>query len=112
LIRRRRSGAPSTAPCDHGPTGFERADVPALYQRYLTRCNEHRFDSLGEFVSEQVSGSGAVDGLAGYIYRIKALCTVFPDYCWELQELVVEAAAPNSTGRSLCSATRWWPGRR
>jgi predicted ester cyclase len=70
--------------------GVERADVVALYERYLTCCNEHRFDQLGEFVSEQVSGSGPVDGLAGYIDGVKAVCTAFPDYHWELQELVVE----------------------
>ena len=70
--------------------GVERADVVALYERYLTRCNEHRFDELGEFVSEQVSGSGPVDGLAAYIDGVKAVCTAFPDYRWELQELVVE----------------------
>ena len=70
--------------------GVERAHVVALYERYLTRCNEHRFDQLGEFVSEQVSGSEPVDGLAGYIDGVKAVCTAFPDYHWELQELVVE----------------------
>ena len=70
--------------------GVERADVVALYERYLARCNEHRLDQLGEFVSEQVSGSGPVDGLAGYIDGVKAVCTAFPDYHWELQELVVE----------------------
>jgi predicted ester cyclase len=70
--------------------GLERADVVALYERYLTCCNEHRFDELGEFVSEQVTGSGPVDGLAGYIEGVKAVCTAFPDYHWDLQELVVE----------------------
>ena len=70
--------------------GVERADVVALYERYLARCNEHRFEQLGEFVSEQVSGSGPVDGLAAYIDGVKAVCTAFPDYHWELQELVVE----------------------
>jgi predicted ester cyclase len=49
--------------------GLERADVAARYERYLTRCNEHRFDQLGEFVDERVSGSGSVDGLAAYIVR-------------------------------------------
>ena len=61
-----------------------------MYERYLTRCNEHRVDELGEFVSEQVSGSGPVDGLSGYVEGVKAVCTAFPDYHWELQELVVE----------------------
>lgn len=69
---------------------LQRADMAALYQRYLTRCNEHRYEQLGEFVSEQVSGSGPVDGLAAYIDGVRAVCTAFPDYHWELQELVVE----------------------
>jgi predicted ester cyclase len=70
--------------------GLERADVAARYERYLTCCNERRFDQLGEFVAEQVSGSGAVDGLVAYIERVKAVSIGFPDYHWELQELVVE----------------------
>jgi predicted ester cyclase len=70
--------------------GLERADVVALYERYLARCNEHRFDSLGDFVSDQVAGSGAVDGLAGYIDRLRSVSTGFPDYHWDLQELIVE----------------------
>jgi predicted ester cyclase len=69
--------------------GPERADVAAVYERYLTRCNEHRFDELGEFVSEQVAGSGSVDGLAAYIDRLKVVTTAFPDYHWELQDVVV-----------------------
>jgi predicted ester cyclase len=72
------------------PTRLERAEIAALYERYLACCNEHRFDQLGEFVSEQVSGSGAADGLPGYIDRLKTVHTAFPDYRWELQELVVE----------------------
>jgi hypothetical protein len=32
--------------------GLERAEVVALYERYLARCNEHRAEELGEFVSE------------------------------------------------------------
>jgi predicted ester cyclase len=70
--------------------GLERADLAALYQRYLTCCNEHRFEDLGEFVSERVSGSGPVDGLAAYIDGVRAVGTAFPDYHWELQDLVVE----------------------
>jgi predicted ester cyclase len=70
--------------------GPERAELTALYERYLVCCNDHRFDQLGEFVVEQVSGSGAADGLAAYIDRLKDVSTAFPDYRWELQQLVVE----------------------
>jgi predicted ester cyclase len=82
--------ADRTAPCDHDLVGLERAEMVARYERYLTCCNERRFDELGEFVSDQVRGSGPVDGLAGYIEGVKGVCRAFPDYHWELQELVVE----------------------
>ncbi|WP_432560871.1 ester cyclase [Kineococcus sp. SYSU DK003] len=67
-----------------------RAELVDLYGRYLACCNERRFDQLGEFVSEQVSGSGPVDGLAAYVDGVRAVCTAFPDYRWELQELLVD----------------------
>src|SRR3954453_15023498 len=85
-----RRGAPCFGVRSSAPMGLERAAIAALYERYLTRCNEHRFDQLDEFVAEQVSGSGSVDGLAAYIERVKAVGTGFPDYHWDLQELVVE----------------------
>ena len=69
--------------------GLEHADVIGRYQRYLACCNEYRFDDLGEFVSERVSGSGPVDGLAAYIDGVRAVVIAFPDYHWELQETVV-----------------------
>src|SRR4051812_36888974 len=80
----------SAGSCDDGAVGVERVDVAAVYERYLACCNEHAFDKLGEFVSDQVSGSGAEDGLAGYIDRCKAVTEAFPDYRWELQERVVQ----------------------
>ncbi len=70
--------------------GSERSDLAARYQRYLACCNERRFDQLDEFVSEQVSGSAPVDGLASYVDGVRDVCTGFPDYRWDLQELVIE----------------------
>ena len=67
--------------------GLDRVD---LYERYLACCNEYRFDELGEFVDEHVSGSGSEDGLAAYIERVRAVRTGFADFHWELQDLIVE----------------------
>jgi predicted ester cyclase len=72
--------------------GLERADLVALYERYLACCNERRFEELADLVAEDVGGSGSVDGRAAYIDRVKAVCTGFPDYRWELQSTVVEEA--------------------
>jgi predicted ester cyclase len=70
--------------------GLERADLVAWYERYLASCNERRFDQLGGFVDEKVTGSGSVDGRVAYVERVQAVCTGFPDYHWELQDVVVE----------------------
>jgi predicted ester cyclase len=73
--------------------GPDRADLAARYERYLACCNERRFDDLAEFVDEQVTGSGPVDGLPAYIDGVKAVCDGFPDYHWDLQEVVIEGEA-------------------
>jgi predicted ester cyclase len=70
--------------------GSERAALAARYEQYLACCNERRFDQLSDFVDEQVSGSAPEDGLAAYIEGVKAVSTGFPDYHWDLQELLVE----------------------
>ena len=87
--------------------GPERSEVVDLYRRYLACCNAHRFDDLGEFVAEGVSGSGPVDGLAAYVEGVRAVGTGFPDYRWELQDLVVEGTtiAARLTGRGTHTGT-------
>jgi predicted ester cyclase len=68
----------------------ERAVLTALYDRYLLLCNERRFEELAELVSDEVSGSGAADGRAAYVDRVRDVCVGFPDYHWDLQAVVVE----------------------
>jgi predicted ester cyclase len=56
----------------------ERAELEALYRRYLQRCNEHRFDELGEFVDEDVEVNGAGQGLRGYAEGLGAVVEAWP----------------------------------
>jgi predicted ester cyclase len=86
----------------------ERKDLLAFYRRYLKRCNEHRFDELGEFVAEDVNGPS--EGLSRYIAGLHAVVEAFPDYQWELRHLLVDdqwlaarstRAPPTSTPRSF-----------
>lgn len=65
-----------------------RAEMIALYEGYLACCNDHRFDQLGEFVAEHVEGDAK--GLARYIDNNKAVTAAFPDYHWEMLDLVVD----------------------
>lgn len=72
---------------------LERAELVTRYESYLACCNERRFDELGEFVDEHVSGSRSADGRTAYVDGIRALVSAFPDYRWELQDLVVEGGS-------------------
>ena len=63
----------------------ERAELEAFYRRYLQRCNEHRFDELGEFVDENVEVNGTGQGLRGYAEGLGAVVEALPDYHWDLR---------------------------
>ena len=76
-------GAGEDSPAGGSSTGRvcvmrrEREDLLAFYTRYLQRCNEHRFDEIGEFVADDVNGP--TDGLSRYIAGLHAVVDAFPD---------------------------------
>ncbi|WP_433161567.1 ester cyclase [Kribbella sp. CA-247076] len=61
-----------------------------FYRRYIERCNQHRFEDLGEFVDEAVRVNGAPTGLEQYIAGLRSVVEAFPDYHWDLQHLLVD----------------------
>lgn len=78
------------------------AEMADFYRRYLARCNEHRFEELGEFVDEDVRVNDAQAGLNGYGAGLRDVADAFPDFRWELRRLVVDgdwlAARLDNTG--------------
>jgi predicted ester cyclase len=92
-----RSSAPHRTPArDVGPAGSRRparvaaVDRAAFYRAYLSRCNKHRFDELVEFVAGDVVVDGEPRGLAGYAAALRAVVDGFPDYHWDLRQLLVD----------------------
>ena len=92
------------------PAGDTADDVKAFYRRYLQRCNEHRFDELGEFVHEDVVINGEAQGLQRSAAGLAAVVDVFPDFHWDLQHLLVDGSwmsahlfntGATRTGRSI-----------
>lgn len=71
-------------------------DVVAVYRRYLACCTERRFEDLRELVATDVSGSGPTDGVDAYLEGVAAVVRAFPDYAWDLQELLVQ-------GNTVCA---------
>jgi predicted ester cyclase len=65
------------------------SDRQTFYRRYIERCNEHRFEELGEFVHEEVR-VGDATGLDPYAAGLRAVVDAFPDYHWDLQQLLVD----------------------
>jgi steroid delta-isomerase-like uncharacterized protein len=65
-------------------------DNKALYRRYNACCNAHDFESLGEFVAEDVVVNGEPVGLAGYREGLAAVVAAFPNYQWRINHLIAE----------------------
>ena len=68
----------------------EHAELEAFYRRYLQRCNEHRFDELGEFVERNVEVNGERLGFRGYAEGLAAVVEAFADYHWDLRRVLVD----------------------
>ncbi len=62
----------------------------AFYRRYLQRCNDRRFEELGEFVHEDVRVNETQQGLDQYVAGLRAVVEAFPDYHWDLRHLLVD----------------------
>lgn len=62
----------------------------AFYRRYIERCNEHRFEELEEFVDDDVCVNDSTYGLEHYISGLRAVVEAFPDYHWDLRQLLVD----------------------
>ncbi|MFB6719443.1 ester cyclase [Kribbella sp. NPDC056345] len=61
-----------------------------FYRRYLQRCNDHRFDDLGEFVAEDVEINGMPSSLQQYGDGLRSVVDTYPDFHWELHRLLVD----------------------
>ncbi len=90
--RHKSGGLPAhdSAPGMMLPMEFDRAQLTAFYQRYIQRCNEHRFAELGEFVDQDVEVNGARVGLQAYAAGLTTVVQAFPDFHWDLQHLLVD----------------------
>jgi predicted ester cyclase len=89
----------------------DHARMQGRYRQYLTRCNEHRFEELGEFLAPDAAVNGESVGLRGYIDGLAELTETYPDFHWEIEHLVVEEGwlsahltdtATDRDGRRIC----------
>jgi predicted ester cyclase len=69
----------------------DRSKLGSFYRRYNQRCNDHRFDLLGEFVSDDVEVNGKAQGLYAYVAGLEGVIGAFPDYRWNLRHLLVDS---------------------
>ena len=69
---------------------MDRAAAESFYRNYLQRCNERRFDELHEFVADAVEVNGEPYGLARYVAGLRDVVDTFPDFHWEVREILVD----------------------
>ncbi|MFC9690902.1 hypothetical protein ACFTSF_20290 [Kribbella sp. NPDC056951] len=55
-------------------------DNQAFYRGYLQRCNEYRFDELGEFVAEDVEVNGLPSGITPYGDGLRSVVDSYPNF--------------------------------
>jgi predicted ester cyclase len=67
-----------------------RGEIESFYRRYNRRCNDHKFDRLGEFVADSVEVNGRVQGVDEYITGLQTVIRAFPDYRWDLRHLLID----------------------
>jgi predicted ester cyclase len=93
--------------CQNEGVESERAERITFYRRYLERCNDHRFEQLGEFVDEHVKVNGDPVGLEQYGAGLRAVVDAFPDYHWDLRQLLVDGdwLAAHLTGTGTHTGT-------
>ncbi len=65
-------------------------DMAGFYRRYIAVCNAHRFAELGEFVADDVRINDAAAGLDQYAAGLRDVVAAFPDYHWDLHQLLVD----------------------
>jgi predicted ester cyclase len=63
-------------------------DLKSFYHRYIERCNEHRFEELGEFVAETAEVNGIPQSLEQYAAGLRIVTNAFPDFHWEVQDIL------------------------
>ncbi|WP_329000045.1 ester cyclase [Kribbella sp. NBC_00709] len=69
---------------------MERGELEEFYRRYLQRCNEHRFDDLGEFVDDEVEVNGAPHDVRRYAAGLRTVVQEYPDFHWDLRHLLID----------------------
>jgi predicted ester cyclase len=67
-----------------------RWEAEAFYRHYLAVCNAHAFDRLAGYVAADVEVNGERQGLRAYVGGLRAIVRAFPDYHWQLADLLID----------------------
>lgn len=67
---------------------ISKIDSEAIYHSYIDCLNRRDWDSLGQFVHDNVQHNGRSLGLAGYRAMLESDCEQIPDLYFDIQLLV------------------------
>jgi len=71
-------------------SGMGDAALEVTYRSYLVRCNEHPFDTLGDFVHDRVDVNDRVMSVREYGDGLAEVIALLPDFHWEIRHLVID----------------------
>lgn len=80
-----------------------RADLPAIYRRYITCLNKQDWSNLGQFVHEEVHHNGKRLGLSGYRQMLEEDFRAIPDLYFDIELLISEPPRLASRLRFDCT---------
>ena len=68
----------------------QRAEHRSLYLSYLECCNEHDFDRMASFYTSTIKVNDVPMDPAAVAAQFEPLISAFPDWHWEIRNLVVD----------------------
>lgn len=64
------------------------SDLETRFRQYLACCNDRRFDEFPAYVHDPIQFNGTETPLAEYVATIRSNIEAFPDFHWEIQDLI------------------------
>jgi predicted ester cyclase len=78
----------------------QREEHRSLYLSYLEYCNKHDLDRMASFYTSTIKVNEVPKEPAAVAAQFTPLFSAFPDWHWEIRNLVVEATISRCTSRS------------
>ena len=85
-------------------------DIHAFYNDYLAALNAREFDTMEQFVADDVTLNGRPGTRAAVVADQKSIVDAVPDFHWEVQEFLVDGDRAAVRLLNTGKPTKTWHG--